>query len=459
MGAAACSAQTMLNSTLQLDASSGIHNMKNGTAAQDAVTYSQLVSVGTTTPPSYKVIVMNASNGNYIAEFSTGAAIYTGTNASRAIIYGLNNLTSGRNYKERILLKGEFYCGQELNPLSYTIFDLSEGRIEATANPGEGEHGLIRLNANVHDVDFVGGIFDNGAGVAHNLLSMTGTNYNVNLNGCSFIQDSTLAHGGINIYGQYVNIDQCNFTNIWIVNLFCAHGRVTKSTFIDMYDSPISMGCTVRSAIHDNYVGQCYMESPHANFAIDITDGISNVTVRDTTIKCTGQKGIMIHSSAHSLAPENVTIDNVQIFNGVGAEVDSYGVAVSSYYPPAWSSGILIENCLITGMGTGIGLWDADNVDIIGNDIYDNTYAGIITNALAKNSFRNRYIDNTIHTSVSTLQNYGMVWSVSGAYRTTNSLLSGNFVYGHSTNILQYDASHVTNCHSSGDNLDETTWF
>jgi len=137
-------------------------------AARD---WNALLDHGLVKPASYII----RKNGSYVEAIngSTGKIDYggqnnaggvSGTDASAVIQSALNNLISGRTWKEKVILKGDFEINDTLSISSYTIFQL-EGRIIASSTFDTSKD-LVQigsLGSWTSDVDLVGGLYDGNA--------------------------------------------------------------------------------------------------------------------------------------------------------------------------------------------------------------------------------------------------------------------------------------------------------
>lgn len=93
---AGASAQTKFNSSSQIDYTYGIHGLKNGTAAQDGVTYAQLSSVGTISE-----LVFRNDGGVSRVLWKNGTVLFSNTSATRDQIVleaARDSITSGIIY-------------------------------------------------------------------------------------------------------------------------------------------------------------------------------------------------------------------------------------------------------------------------------------------------------------------------------------------------------------------------
>jgi len=82
-----------------------------------------------TIEPSY--IIYKDGNLYYAKNGRTAEIVSQGKDASAVIQDALNVLTTGRKWKEKVVLKGDFEISSSLLLDSYTIFDASQARLKA----------------------------------------------------------------------------------------------------------------------------------------------------------------------------------------------------------------------------------------------------------------------------------------------------------------------------------------
>jgi len=86
----------------------------------------------------------------------TGKIDFQGTDASTVIQSALNSLTSGRTWKEKVSLKGDFTVSDTVTVPSYTILEIN-GKLTLADNTNKN---ILKLEANGDYIDIVNGIFD-----------------------------------------------------------------------------------------------------------------------------------------------------------------------------------------------------------------------------------------------------------------------------------------------------------
>jgi len=160
-------------------------------------------------PASYLITkdtddTINAING------TTGEVEYSGTDAATVIQNALNALTSGRTWKEKVVLKGNFELTEYLRVASYTILEIN-GQLKASDNFQTADTQLQRLivGSNLQAttprpmyIDIIGGTLD-GNKANQPISSM---NIILFFNGSHINISGTLA---INSTSRGVTIDNC----------------------------------------------------------------------------------------------------------------------------------------------------------------------------------------------------------------------------------------------------------
>lgn len=104
-------------------------------------------------------IVFTENGEVYAKNGKTGEIEFQGTDASTVIQSVLDSLTNGRNYKERVVLKGVFTLTKQITVSSYTIFDLSHAVLKLSSEVNLAGDGIIKA-LNAIKIEIVGGILD-----------------------------------------------------------------------------------------------------------------------------------------------------------------------------------------------------------------------------------------------------------------------------------------------------------
>jgi parallel beta-helix repeat protein len=106
-------------------------------------------------PVSYTIFkdgeLIKALNGK------TGRVEFSGTDASTVIQSALNALTSGRTWKERVVLKGDFTISSKVTLPNYLVLDLRGAKL--TLADGVSDNMFDTVTAK-NDIEIIGGILD-----------------------------------------------------------------------------------------------------------------------------------------------------------------------------------------------------------------------------------------------------------------------------------------------------------
>lgn len=130
----------------------------------------------------------------------------------------LNSLTSGRTHKERVVLRGKFFISDEIIVPSYTVLDLRQAYVEATADAGY----VIDVNYTPRThVDVIGGYINANNFACHGIF-LRGSYLNVI--GPTYVRNTQGHYDGIfysnvsNGFCTHVDIRDC-----WRNGLTIAH--------------------------------------------------------------------------------------------------------------------------------------------------------------------------------------------------------------------------------------------
>jgi hypothetical protein len=105
---------------------------------------------------SVSMIVTNESGTYKCYTGLTGAVVSSSATAATVIQYAIDNLTSGRTWKERVVIKGNITLTTSINLASYLILQL-DGKIKLSNNA---HCPIVENSANVTQVEICGGDWD-----------------------------------------------------------------------------------------------------------------------------------------------------------------------------------------------------------------------------------------------------------------------------------------------------------
>jgi len=106
---------------------------------------------------SASYIIFKKGNVIYAKNGETGAIEFSGTDASTVIQNAIDNLTSGRTWKEKVVLRGSFTLSDTITIPSYTILDMSGSYLKLDDNVNKN---MITTENYANYVDIIGGILD-----------------------------------------------------------------------------------------------------------------------------------------------------------------------------------------------------------------------------------------------------------------------------------------------------------
>jgi len=309
----------------------------------------------------------------YYAKNAYGQIIYSGTNCTTVIQNALDGLTAGRDYKEKVLLQGDFEITYLLIP-SYTIIEI-QGSLKQADNTDY--HCLVNADSNNGntDIEIYGGEIDgNGAnqnpatymgvvvynnvtrGLIHDIWVYNGVNYSIRiLHSEAIIIDSVIASGAkddniaIEILCGNITISNC-----------VSYGSIGKA-------GVSSSGIEVEDGAHDVTIMGCTVFG-NENVGINIVQECSNISIIGNTVYGNGQDGIQVSGYAGN-PTELIVISGNTVHNqqptGDGITLSHVRLSVvdSNVIHDVGSRGIFIDDV---------------NMSVISNNlVYRITYAPI----------------------------------------------------------------------------------
>ena len=263
--------------------------------------------------PSYTVW---EEGGYYFAKDANGEIDYSGTDASTVIQAALDGLTSGRTWKEKVVLKGDFSLSTTLTIRSYTLLEVYGKLYRSPA--GAGVVG-VPYPSTYTDIEIVGGEYDSGftteaqwGDLGWTVLYFQGAS-NVILRD---IKKVTGCQHGVWFGGAASN---CKLENIYFTNLGTpliigsdySIGEVNYCQFVNNQDEGMGIAgkkITIRNPI----VSGNGITTPGAG-AIFIYNGAEDVDIFEP--KCYSNlntAGIQIHDSTHVRVMGGVSKDNLR---------------------------------------------------------------------------------------------------------------------------------------------------
>jgi len=397
-----------------------------------------------------KYLIFNKSGAIFWKDLSTGQIRETSSDAVKVINWALDNLTSGRTWKETVVLKGTFIITQKILLPSYTILDLSEAKI-IQANNTNIDGGLIEnkdptsgnieiiikngvLNVNkAFNSQSNGILITNSSEVRVLYVKIIDaprrgirfiTTRNSEVSGC-VITDSGW-HG--------ISLETSSNNNTVYNNIIKGSGRngifVTYSNDNAVFGNKISNGgATSYGGIYIHYGEYCTVENNHienyTDYGIITGDGHYS-KIYGNQVKYSNSQGIFIDNTKHASVELNTVYKNGGngilvnkdegsiIGENIVRENDLHGIHISAT-AGVGNFTIITSNSVISNSQSsnstydGIKITDATDVIITSNKCYNDPSIsvgqrrGIDSSGasdyliVVANNCRNNYFSNSIN--------------------------------------------------------------
>lgn len=366
----------------------------------------------------------------YAKNGHTGQIDYSGTDASTVINNALSNLTSGRTWKEKVTLKGNFTIGTKISVPSYTNINI-QGKLTLSNNVNDSMFGNTEASLSLpSNIEFDGGILD-----GNKANNVGGTQYQYLID-AGFATKLTVK----NMLLQNFNHMAIRFAG-WAITEFHAQGRKPSENIAE------------NNVIEDGGSG---VTANDCGIMVTAVSSLGSV-IRGNLIRNINGGGILLEDRTNHIVVSNNVIWRVQqhgifgwytydneITNNIVAEA-SYSSGASAYF------GIgghcrhhIIKGNIVYGACIGIGI-DNDNIqglgmfnEIEGNTVWDNgnasfagygcTIRGGVTYKAEYNKIHNNFFNNT------------------NAYDNFSITLEGQTFTDYKTNYQNYGISFDANC-------------
>ena len=425
----------------------------------------------------FSYIIKEVSTGVYSAYNSQGVLVYGGANdlgtvngedVDAVIAAALQNLTSGRTWKERVILEGSFTISLPIEMCSYTILDIY-GKITA-ANDFPTNTGMIR---NVTTEGAVTYLEVNCGLIDGNKTGVSGTYGTYGLTfgrqGSTDSADNVIIKNVVatNCKSHGIGIRPYT-TNCWIEN--CVGSNCGLNGIDIMSDTE-----SEETTTYNVWVTNC-KTTGNARNGIDVSAVTSKVWVTNPTVtgNCTlntvNDAGIVLSSDG-----DDVYVDNPIVYdNGVGTSPATFGIRLSGtgykkvsggrifssdtqlgavglrvfagatnsevdgvkiqnmpngiqlyYFGGEGVTNCKVSNCKIDSVATGIKLFGSQNCTVVNNVLSNCSVDGIIeSDALGGTTDYNLYAANQLSDTVtdpltivgSNSKDYGYLPYVSPGY-------------------------------------------
>ena len=377
-----------------------------------------------------RFIVENVS-GTVIWKDGTNGTVYatgaTPAEATNIINWALGNLTAGRTWKEKVVLKGNFTVASRIDLVSYLTFVL-DGKITLASGT---DTDLIFASGKSY-IDIIGGIFDhNGANQASGSTIYLSRCTNVTIDGATLQNGHTY---NLRLYlvsdSVFINsvFDGAGNDNIYTYNT-CNRNIFKNNKIINggdmgieggyLYDSIIEANIVrdnadigIKVAKPNNRIVNNYISGN--SYGIDVLSGANQTIVSGNVVVENTVSGIYLDGAGDGCS----VVGNIICSNG------GHGIQIGSnrnYYTIA-------DNVIMFNGYHGITAGNIGGVikgNIIGNNNQANgTYHGIyMTGASSKLTVEGNYIFDNQDTPT---QRYG----VYSAFATLIAIIKNNFIEG-----------------------------
>lgn len=303
----------------------------------------------------------------YYAKSGTGSLEFSGTDASTVIQNAIDGLTSGRTWKEKVVLKGSFQVSG-LVLYNYTFFDLTNGKLILKDNVD----GFAISATNGYNIEIIGGIIDGN-------------------------KDNNAVGGGIHL----ADASNCTIKNMYIFDCkvqgidlgspsHSSYGNlITENFFYNCGE--ISSGEAIRLDGNENTASLNTIDL--AGYGIYVRNGYGN-KVQNNVIKNTLNSGIAVSEQE---SPQTIVIGNY-LYNcadGIYVSHDSYNSIIQGNIINKTTSkyGIWINNGKVICDGNIIlnatqhGIYisspsgeNASDIIVSNNYVFGSGWSGIRTN-------------------------------------------------------------------------------
>ncbi len=309
-------------------------------------------------------IIFKDGNTIYAKNGTTGKIEFQNADAATVIQGALNNLTAGRTWKEKVVIKGDFIIEKAISPQSYTIIDI-QGRLKLKDNITTNLR-LFDLY-NVNNIEIKNGILDGNKSNQNKLqisILIGGCN-NVtvqNVKSINWTLYTFYSYDSSDINFLYNRIEDCNECGIAIEGTI---GGLRNNVMGNIIKRTGLVGANNKNSVHYENAGSHPQDSIIANNIIIESHG-GGIVVMGACYKLSivgniirdCQGGGMGLIACNDILVSNNILDN----NGLGG-------------PAGYHNGIRIDD---NGVTPG-----SSDITIVSNRIKNHTGAGVITRGIS----------------------------------------------------------------------------
>ncbi len=351
-----------------------------GTDPTEAEPYTFVAQQGKTAskPSSPVTYYVNAVTGNNANSGTSPAAPWRGLARLNQTVFQpgvVIRFRSGQSWTGALTLEGN---GTSAHPITVTSY-------------GPGTKPILRNNGNVVSITNEGGWVLQGLSLKElNPSSMTSGGASGSVVDVAYTVAHPAPYPGITIADNTIQGLGPN-TNTWGINI--------GGLFPFSYNGTVSRGIVIKNNRVDNvgWVGiHTYGWNPNASANLDSAQLFSDVQVEDNTVYDTGDNGVVLGSTNHSIIRKNV-VHATGLYSGLANpwSPSALWIIASSYDVV---EGNRVYDAHTGGMGTdGAGLdidWTTSHCVFKYNVSYDNAGAGLETMANRSNTISHNWFWN-----------------------------------------------------------------
>jgi len=260
-------------------------------------------------PASY--IIWKEGDKIYAKNGHTGQIPYEDDDAATVIQAALDALTSGRTWKEKVVLKGNFVISRQIDLPSYLTLVI-DGSLKASSDFAGGAGGIMLRAADEKHIDIFGGVLD-GNDTVGCAIALDGWNENCTVQG---VEVKNIADGGsaaIRAYGEKILVRRNYIHDVGFSGLLGSGAPTDQVIPVDLKDSVIT----------ENFIfgvkDYCLvLQHPY------------NVVVSNNVLKGTGSAkypqstggGLMARYSEYCVYKKNIIYENY--YEGINIGIHAY---------------------------------------------------------------------------------------------------------------------------------------
>jgi len=300
---------------------------------------------------SYKYLVEKDGTNITVYDKDGNTAYGPVTSPAVAINWALSNLTSGRTWKERVVVEGNFTLDAKILVPSYTVLDLTNAKF--TLADGVNDHMLSNSDTtggNTH-IDIIGGVFDGNK--ANNTGDLAGI-YLDHVDNCT-VKDCIVkncSRWDIRLrYATYCHVYGCNCSDAGQHGIMVAYhvyyNVIENNICYDNGNHGISLE---QYAEHNTIIGNV------------LTGNVKGLVVETPPNRYNDIIGNIVNNNGHGILVYGAATSHVRFCNFIGNVVSNntaHGLYLSGYVSHC---NVIGNVCVGNSRGTG-----ADNT-------YDNIY-------------------------------------------------------------------------------------